>query len=54
MKSLVVYYSKKGENYSVGNIKEGNAEHIAKVIQKFTDADIYEIIPIKDYPNCNL
>ena len=32
MKSLVVYYSKKGENYSAGNIKEGNAEHIAKVI----------------------
>ena len=51
MKSLIVYYSRRGENYGVGNIKEGNAEHIAKVIQKFTGADIYEIIPVKDYPS---
>lgn len=51
MKSLVVYYSRKGKNYSVGNIKEGNVEHIAKVIQKFTGADNYEIIPVKYYPN---
>ncbi|MBQ9520711.1 MAG: NAD(P)H-dependent oxidoreductase [Acholeplasmatales bacterium] len=49
MKSLVVYYSRRGENYAVGNIKEGNAEHIAKVIQKITGADIYEIEPVKEY-----
>ena len=49
MKSLVVYFSRRGENYAVGNIKEGNAEHIAKVIQKLTDADIYEIEPMKEY-----
>lgn len=34
MKSLVVYYSKKGENYSVGNIKECNTEHITKMFYK--------------------
>ena len=49
MKSLVVFFSRRGENYAVGNIKEGNAEHIAKIIQKLTDADIYEITPIKEY-----
>ena len=49
MKSLVVYFSRRGENYAVGNIKEGNAEHIAKVIQKLTGADIYEIEPVKTY-----
>ena len=49
MKSLVVYFSRRGENYAVGNIKEGNAEHIAKVIQKLTGADIYEIEPAKEY-----
>lgn len=49
MKSLVVFYSRRGENYAVGNIKEGNAEHIAKVIQRLTGADIYEIEPVKDY-----
>ena len=53
MKFLVVYYSRKGENYSVDNIKEGNAEQISKVIQNFTGADIYEIIPVNDYPNCS-
>lgn len=50
MKTLVVYYSRRGENYAVGNIKEGNAEHIAKVIQGLTGGDIYEIEPAKDYP----
>ena len=49
MKSLVVYYSRRGENYAVGNIKEGNAEHIAKVIQSLTNSDIYEIKPVKEY-----
>lgn len=49
MKSLVVFYSRRGENYAVGNIKEGNAEHIAKVIQSLTGSDIYEIEPVKDY-----
>ena len=49
MKSLVVYFSRRGENYAVGNIKEGNAEHIAKVIQKMTNSDIYEIEPVREY-----
>ncbi len=49
MKTLVVYFSRRGENWAVGNIKEGNAEHIAKVIQKLTGADIFEIEPIKEY-----
>ena len=49
MKSLVVFYSRRGENYAVGNIKEGNAEHIAKVIQKITNSDIYEIEPVREY-----
>ena len=49
MKSLVVFFSRRGENYAVGNIKEGNAEHIAKVIQKITNSDIYEIEPVREY-----
>ena len=31
MKSLIVYFSRRGENYAVGNIKEGNAKQ-AKTI----------------------
>lgn len=49
MKTLIVFYSRRGENYAVGNIKEGNAEHIAKVIQKLTGGDLFEIEPINDY-----
>lgn len=49
MKSLVVYFSRRGENYAVGNLQEGNAEHIAKTIAQFTGSDIYEIQPVKDY-----
>ena len=30
MKSLMVYYSRRGENYGVSNIKKGNSEHIAQ------------------------
>ena len=46
---LVVFFSRRGENYAVGNISEGNAEHIAKVIKELTGADIYEIKTKKQY-----
>lgn len=49
MKSLVVYFSRRGENWAVGNIKEGNAEHIANVIKNITGADIYELVPVHEY-----
>lgn len=49
MKALVAYFSRRGENWAVGNIKEGNAEHIAKVIQRLTGADIFEIESLHEY-----
>ena len=49
-KSLVVYYSRVDENYSVGNISEGNTAVIAKMIAKATGSDIYEIKTVKPYP----
>lgn len=49
MKTLIVYFSRRGENYAVGNLEEGNAEHIAKVIQKLTGGDLYEIEPVRTY-----
>lgn len=51
MKQLVVFFSRRGVNYAVGNISEGNAEHIAKVIQKLTNSDIFEIKSKKEYPS---
>jgi flavodoxin len=49
MKSLVVYFSRRGENYAVGNVQEGNAEHIAKEIADLTKSDIFELVPVNEY-----
>lgn len=42
-KVLVVYFSKTGEQYSVGNIKEGNTAIIAKMIAQHTHGDLFEV-----------
>ena len=50
-KALVVYFSRTGQQYSVGNITEGNTAIIGKMIAKETNADIFEIKVVKDvYP----
>ena len=49
--SIVVYYSKTGENYSVGNIEVGNTAKVANEIVKQTGADLFEIKPVKPYPD---
>ena len=42
-KVLVVYFSRTGEQYSVGNITEGNTAIVAKMIAEKTNADLFEI-----------
>ncbi len=42
-KNLVVYFSRTGEQYSVGNITEGNTAVVAKMIAKEINADLFEI-----------
>ena len=52
-KTLIAYYSRKGQNYVSGNIVElqvGNTEVIAKKIQAITQSDMFEIVTIKQYP----
>lgn len=49
-KSLVVYFSRADENYSVGTITEGNTAILAKMIAAKTGADSFEIVPEKAYP----
>ena len=49
-KAVVVYYSRTGENYSVGNITVGNTAKVAAEIAKQTGADLFEIKPVKPYP----
>ncbi|MBQ8460639.1 flavodoxin [bacterium] len=50
-KVLVAYFSRTGEQYSVGNITEGNTAIIAKMIANKTNGDLFEIKVAKDnYP----
>lgn len=42
-KVLVVYFSRTGEQYSVGNITEGNTAILAKMIAEQTKADLFEV-----------
>lgn len=52
MKSLIVYFSRKGENYYNGGIKflkKGNTEKVAETIQEITNGDIFEIETVKPY-----
>ncbi len=42
-KVLVVYFSRTGEQYGVGNIQEGNTAIVAKMIAQKTGGDLFEI-----------
>lgn len=52
-KNLIVYFSHRKENYVAGIIKElkvGNTEVIAMKIHESIEADLFEIIPLHEYP----
>ena len=46
---LVVYFSRTGEQYTVGVIDEGNTAIVAKMITEQTEADSFEVLPIDDH-----
>ncbi len=50
-KILVVYFSRTGEEYNVGNITKGNTEIVAEYIAQKIGADTFEIKPAKPYPD---
>lgn len=52
-KTLIAYYSRRGQNYVAGSIKNlpvGNTEVVAKKIQEITGGDLFEIDTVKPYP----
>lgn len=49
-KVLVVFFSRTGENYNVGNIAKGNTHIIADMIADKTGADMFRIVPVTPYP----
>lgn len=51
-KSLVVYYSRKGENFMPGGIQvleKGNTAYAAEHVAKATGADLFEIDTVRPY-----
>ena len=46
---LVVYFSRTGEQYTVGVIDKGNTAIVAEMISEETGADLFEIIPEDDH-----
>ncbi len=53
-KPLIVYYSRKGENYWNGSIKKlsrGNTEIVAEMIADITGGDLFQVETVKAYPD---
>lgn len=53
MSGLVVYFSRNGENYFGGelkNLEKGNTEVIAEYIHELTGADLFKVEPAVEYP----
>lgn len=55
-KSLVIYFSRADENYSVGYVEKGNTEYIAEFVRDITGGDLFKVEPLvpyaKDYATC--
>ncbi len=52
-KILTIYYSRKGQNYFNGTIRDlekGNTERVAEFIQEAVGGDIFEVETVKAYP----
>ncbi len=51
-KNLVIYYSRKGENYwngSIKNLAKGNTEIVAEFIADAVDGDLFEVDTVQSY-----
>ena len=52
MSQLIAYFSRTGENYvngTIRNLSVGNTETAAKIIQSKTGADIFKLVPLASY-----
>ncbi len=55
-RSLIIYFSRADENYSVGFIEKGNTEIVAEYIADLVSGDMFKVEPLvpyaKDYKTC--
>lgn len=53
-KNLIIYFSRKGENYvnrDMVNLEKGNTEYVAEFIQRAVGGDLFEVITAEPYDN---
>lgn len=50
-RSIVIFFSRAGENWEVGNVERGNTAIMVDYIQEFADVDVFEIVPEVAYPS---
>ena len=51
-KNLIIYYSRKGQNYfggSIRSVEKGNTEVVAEYIQQSVGGDLFEVDTVKPY-----
>ena len=48
-RTLVIYFSRTGEQYTVGVIDKGNTAIVAEMIAEETGADLFEVLPVDDH-----
>ena len=51
-KTLIIYFSRKGENYTdkgVTALEKGNTEYVAEFIREAVDADVFRVETVKEY-----
>ena len=49
-RSLVVYFSRAGENWQVGNVERGNTAIMVDYIKELSNVDVFAIVPVTPYP----
>ena len=47
--TLVIYFSRTGEQYVVGEIEKGNTAIVAEMIAEQTGAELFEVLPADDH-----
>ncbi len=50
-KTFIVFFSRTGENYGVGDINKGNTHIIAEMIAEQTNGTLFQVVPEKEYPH---
>ena len=49
-KTLIVFFSRAGENWQVGTVERGNTAIMVDYMKEFTEADVFEIVTETAYP----